>query len=221
MKRAALVAAALVLAACTTSRPTVARPNPDGPYPMRQGITATEFWVGEPADADNHFIPNAASAWVTNWEGEFGGVDDPNHRCAVYFPCFEYKENPFYVALPFDDYDDAGDLRPTSDLSRIYWFRGPPPVGNSLVKNRWIKVTKGSRTAYAQWEDVGPINENDVHYTFGAQRPAYRVGLDLSPATAVAVGLGGEGTVSWSFVRADQVPDGPWRTKVTTSGVDW
>ena len=217
---ALLALLALVLAGCASSSSTNApRPKTAGPYPTHFGIEATVFWVGEASDSDNHFIPNASSAWVGDWQGEFGGIDDPNRRCQVYLPCFTYNENPFYFALPFNDYDKQGKLKASSDLSRIYWQNGPPAPAASLVKNQWIRVTNGGKVAYAQWEDVGPVNEDDINYVFGTAPPRYRAGLDLSPATAVAVGLDGEGPVSWTFVPPDQVPDGPWRAKTTTTGI--
>ena len=37
----------------------------------------TMFWVGEPADAANDFIPNHESYWDKDWLANFGGVDDP------------------------------------------------------------------------------------------------------------------------------------------------
>ncbi len=45
-------------------------------YPWKIGIVSTVFWVGEigcgPA--------NTRSAWDPNWEGTYGGVDDPVGR---------------------------------------------------------------------------------------------------------------------------------------------
>jgi hypothetical protein len=217
---ALLAPLALVLAGCASySSAHAPRPNTAGHYPTHSGIVATVFWVGEASDSDNHFIPNNSSAWVGDWQGEFGGIDDPARRCRVYLPCFTYNENPFYFALPFNDYNQAGNLKSSLQLSRIYWHNGPPAPGASLVKNRWIRVTNGNKVAYAQWEDVGPVNEDDSDYVFGNAMPRYRAGLDLSPATAVAVGLDGEGPVSWTFVPPDQVPDGPWRAKTSTTGI--
>ena len=78
---ALLALLALVLAGCASSSSTNApRLKTAGPYPTHFGIEATVFWVGEASDSDNHFIPNASSAWVGDWQGEFGGIDDPNRR---------------------------------------------------------------------------------------------------------------------------------------------
>jgi hypothetical protein len=93
------------------------------------------------------------------------------------------------------------------------------------TKNQWIKITKGNTVAYAQWEDVGPFQENDAAYVFGTARPRNAInnhaGLDLSPAVATFLNLQDIDTVSWQFVNAGDVPDGPWKQVVTTSQIDW
>lgn len=185
-----------------------------------QNVTATVFWAGEPPDSDNHNITNVSSAWVDDWVSEFGGVDNPANRCD-WRPCaFIPKENAFYFALPFNDLDDQGDPKPASVLRQIPWYPGhPAPDNQSLVKNHWIAVTLGSKTAYAQWEDVGPFYEDDQAYVFGSSVPKAHAGIDLSPATDDYIGGTGEDRVSWHFVDADKVPPGPWHTTVTTSGV--
>jgi|GEM_PF-1427847 len=189
--------------------------------PNHQSVRATMFWVGEAPDDDNAHITNISSSWTEDWNKAFGGVDDPTKRCG-YSPCdFTPRENAFYFALPYNDYRADGTLKPTSELQRIPWFSGPAPAGQSLLKNRWIAVTLNGKTAYAQWEDVGPMNEDDIDYVFGNKAPKYRAGLDLSPATNDYLGLDGEGIVSWKFVNASDVPDGPWKTTVTTSGIDF
>jgi hypothetical protein len=187
-----------------------------------QNVDATVFWAGEPPDSDNHDITNVSSAWVDNWVQEFGGVDSPDHRCG-WRPCaFVPKENAFYFALPFNDLDGNGNPKPASILQQIPWYPGQPaPDGQSLIKNHWIAVTKDGKTAYAQWEDVGPFNEDDQAYVFGSKPSKAHAGLDLSPATDDYIAGTGDDRVSWRFVNADQVPAGPWKTTVTTSGVSF
>ena len=188
-------------------------------YPIHSNIIATMFWVGEPATPDNQDITNTASAWVADWVGAFGGIDDPSHRCG-YLPCgFVPHENPFYVALPFNDYNADGSLKPSSILSRIPWYTGPPATGQSLVKNHWIAITYQDRTAYGQWEDVGPLNEDDISYVFGNTPPHAHSGLDVSPALNDYLHLDGEAKVTWRFVNPSSVPYGPWQQTVTTSGL--
>lgn len=189
--------------------------------PNHQAVTATMFWAGEPPDEDNANITNVPSAWDQNWTRNYGGVDDPAKRCG-YLPCsFTPRENAFYFALPYNDYDADGNRKPVSELQRIPWYNGSAPAGDSLLKNRWIAVTFQGKTVYAQWQDVGPMNEDDIDYVFGNKAPKYRAGLDLSPAANSYLGLDGQGTVAWKFVNASDVPDGPWKTTVTTSGLDF
>jgi hypothetical protein len=188
-------------------------------YPVHNNITATVFWVGEGADNSNDFIHNRASAWMTDWMTAYGGIDDPQNRCD-YRPCaFTPKENPFYFALPFNDYDEHG-LKSESELRHIPWYTGNIPENTSILKNRWIEVTHANRVAYAQWEDVGPFGENDASYVFGSARPAEpRAGLDLSPALADYLAVDGRGIVSWRFVDSSNVPKGEWTKIVTQSNL--
>lgn len=188
-------------------------------------VRATVFWVGEDAGSDNRFITNRSSAWVSNWIGSYGGIDAPKPRCGPAtrsLPCsFVPRENPFYFALPFNDFDAAGTLKSEATLSRIPWYEVRPLPQQSLVKNHWIAATYAGKTAYAQWQDVGPFGENDVEYVFGDKPPKAGVGLDLSPATAIFLGVDGEDEVSWRFVDEASVPDGPWREVITRGGLQF
>lgn len=190
--------------------------------PNHQAVKATVFWVGEPPSSDNAGITNVASSWTSNWVKAYGGVDSYDKRCGLN-PCgFTPKENPFYFALPYNDRKDDGSLKPTSELEQIPWYSGAALEGQSLLKNRWIAVTHQDKTAYAQWEDVGPMNDDDIGYVFGDQPPKYeKSGLDVSPAVNTYIDLQGEGTVSWTFVGASDVPDGPWKNTVTESQLDY
>lgn len=202
-----------------TSSPTVLEEKNPSPskYPTHQNITATVFWVGENADSSNDFIHNRSSAWMEDWVSAYGGVDNPQERCG-YVPCdFTPAENSFYFALPFGDYDESG-LKPASELKIVPWYEGEVAQGSSLLKNRWIQVTHNGKTAYGQWEDVGPFGENDGAYVFGSAAPAEpRAGLDLSPAFANTLGINGRGVVSWRFVDEQDVPNGPWKNVITRS----
>src|SRR5512135_1077936 len=119
-------------------------------YPEHRCV-ATEFWCGEEADADNDFISNAPSAWCDDWVASFGGIDHPRRRNGYLPAGFVPRENPFYLALPFADYDEKG-VRP--NVRRIPWHFGGPdqyPENESLLKNRWVQVRHRGRTAYGQW----------------------------------------------------------------------
>lgn len=192
-------------------------------YPFHENIITTVFWVGEEGNAStNDNIHNISSVWVEDWVGAFGGVDDPESRCEVYKPCgFEPKENPFYFALPFSEYNENG-LKPESELKVIPWYEGDIEPGDSILKNRWIEIEYDGKKGYAQWEDAGPFGEDDAEYVFGSSDPKEaRAGLDVSPAVATYLGFDGRAVTSWRFVEESEVPDGPWKEIITTSGPDW
>jgi len=180
-------------------------------YPLHANIVATTFWVGEASSEDNKYISNFASAWDDNWMNDYGGIDDPQNRNDYYPAQFIPLENPFYFALPYNDFDENGSKK-DNDLK-------------FLLKNRWIKIIYQGKTAYAQWEDVGPIESNDIAYIFGNKTPKSdfnnHAGLDVSPAVRDYLGLSGDNIVSWKFIEQNSVPSGPWKEIVTTSGINW
>ena len=189
-------------------------------YPIHQNITTTIFWIGESADSDNGYISNSESAWDSTWIKHYGGIDDPKSRDDFFPSDFIPRENPFYVALPYDDIGDNGMRK--SDSTKIYWYGEKNWNDNeSIVKNRWVKITKGDKTAYAQWEDAGPFVYNDINYVFGSNPPQAQSGLDISPAVRDYIEIhGGRSThVSWQFVDEKDVPDGPWKMIVTRSQI--
>lgn len=183
------------------------RPEAAAQHSKSKSAITTIFWVGEPASAENDFIANDASYWDELWEEHFGGLDDPDCRNGFH-PCdIVLKQNPFYVALPYGEFDDEGKLKPESE----------PFLP---LKNRWVKITHGEKTCYGQWEDVGPNNENDLEYVFGeALTPqntfGLKAGLDVSPALATCLSLTGNDVTEWSFIDAAKVPNGPWKEIVT------
>jgi hypothetical protein len=205
-------------------------------YPLHTHVTATVFWIGEPV-GNGSTENNAISAWDDDWLAHYGGVDDPGRRRAAdgWFPRgFVPQENPFYVDLPYDDFTDDGSPRPNR-MSVVPWASAVAPVRHlgrfSLVKNRWLKLTRNGRTCYAQWEDSGPYVYDDARYVFGAgdRRPrnrlAHRAGMDVSPAVRDCLGFRGlnndENTLDWQFVDAASVPFGPWKRVVTSRQVSW
>jgi hypothetical protein len=194
-------------------------------YLVHQNISTTYFWVGEEADADNKNISNSPSAWDEQWAQHFGGVDDPNKRNGYVVAKFTPKENSFYFALPYNDFDGDGNRK--KDVNSVIPWASSKKWGatESIVKNQWIKITKGGKTAYAQWEDVGPFKEDDQAYVFGTATPKSKTndnaGLDVSPAVKDFLGLGDVDKTSWQFIDASQVPDGPWKSTTTNSQISW
>jgi len=193
-------------------------------YIVHKNITVTIFWAGEPGSSENGNIPNLTSAWDDMWMLNFGGVDTPDRRNGYYPAGFRPNENPFYFALPYNDFDETGKKKENLS-SYIPWATSDDNGSYSICKNRWIKITKGDKTAYAQWEDVGPFGEDDKAYVFGTSLPKNQInnnaGLDVSPAVRDYLGLNDIDTVDWEFVDEKDVPDGPWREIVTTGNVNW
>ena len=193
-------------------------------YPIHKDITATMFYVGEGASSENGYISNSPSAWDNHWVYNYGGVDSPDSRDGYYPADFIPAENPFYVALPYNDLGRNGK-RKDEIYTLIPWAKEATKIDNniysSICKNRWVKIVKDNKVAYAQWEDVGPFNEDDGDYVFGSSEPKNSennsAGIDLSPAVTDYLDLNGMEKVSWSFVDEKDVPNGPWKDIVTTS----
>ncbi len=194
-------------------------------YPLHQGITSTVFWIGEEASGENGWIANDDSAWDELWLEHYGGVDDPVNRSG-YFPAgFVPGENPFYVALPYNDLDENGNRKPDA-AQHVYWLKGNNKTTMaSVLKDRWVKITKDGHSAYAQWEDVGPFGEDDWPYVFGNSAPANKLnqsaGIDVSPATRDYLNLSDIDKIDWQFVDFEAVEPGPWLFRVNMAGQDW
>ncbi len=208
-----------------TPTPTIQSFTPTvASYPLHKNITVTIFWIGEGATNENAFISNVQSAWDEKWLEHYGGVDDPYNRIGYFPEGFIPRENPFYFALPYNDFDENG--RKESAYKRVYWAGEKIWASDeSMCKNRWIRIIKQGKVAYAQWEDVGPFETDDVDYVFGEAPPKNHfnnnAGLDVSPAVKDYLGLSGMDKVDWQFVNSEDVPDGPWKEIVTTSGTCW
>ena len=197
-------------------------------YTLHENITATLFWVGEDESPDNHQITNVMSAWDDSWLKHYGGIDTPERT--TLFPAFKPKENPFYFALPYSDFDDNGNRR--EDAFKVIPWAGEKTwtQEESIVKNRWIKIEANGKTAYAQWEDAGPFEYNDIDYVFGTATPKNRdnnhAGLDLSPAVWIYLGydtrnMDNQAKMNWQFVNKEDVPNGPWMDVVTYRQISW
>jgi len=194
-------------------------------YPLHKDIKSTIFWVGEDAGDDNGDIANSSSAWDEAWSKHFGGTDDPEKRNGFYPRGFTPKENSFYVALPFNDFDAKGK-RKKEALKYVPWSGEKNwKEEESICKNHWVKITKGDKTAYAQWEDVGPFKENDYSYVFGKEKPLNKIndhaGIDVSPAVRDYLGLEDIDQVDWQFVSEKDVLDGDWKKIITSSQIFW
>jgi hypothetical protein len=193
----------------------------------------------EPAGADA--CPGSIKGGCDGLSNATGSRCDTEARAAAnnYFPTSGPKplENPFYLDLPFDDLND-----PTAFAERcsvVPWANDPGYAGRcndhsfSYMKNRWVKITgPNGHTCYGQNEDAGPSHGtlyHDAAYVFGhtdarpIQTNFNNAGMDVSPALNGCLGYadlnGDRDTITWQFVDAHDVPAGPWKIIVTTSGV--
>jgi hypothetical protein len=188
-------------------------------HPWKLEILSTVFWIGERPSAHNP-VPNDRSSWDSHWFANYGGYDNPRPGARRNFvPIgFTPRQNPFYVALPYNDVD-KGHTKP--EASRVIpWFRTTfQRNGQSVLKGRWLAIRKGEKICYAQWEDCGPFRTDDWQYVFGNERPKPNLnggaGLDVSPAVRDYLGLRDKDVCDWRFVESTQVPDGPWAVYVT------
>jgi hypothetical protein len=139
---------------------------------------------------------------------------EPENRRNFIPARFIPRQNPFYVALPYNDVT-RGATKPES-RKVIPWFKQAfERPGKSVCKGRWVAIRRGNRIAYAQWEDCGPFRTDHWQYVFGDARPLPNLnqgaGLDVSPAVRDYLGMaGGKDVTDWKFVDARDVPPGPW-----------
>ena len=185
-----------------------------GRYPWKVGIVTTIFWVGEFPTARNP-VPNRQSAWDKHWAANYGGYDNPSPWARRrYMPVnFVPRQNPFYVALPYNDIERRHTKREAPSV--IPWFRQTfVRDGQSVLKDRWLAIRHGNRICYAQWEDCGPFRTDHWQYVFGPERPRPNLnqgaGLDVSPAVRDYLGLANRDVCDWKFVEFSEVPSGPW-----------
>jgi len=185
-------------------------------FQWRRGIVTTTFWIGEDATKNNP-VPNHASSWDVKWAENFGGTDTPDRTARANFipASFTPRQNPFYIALPYNDVQKGGHKPEASVV--IPWFKEAfKAPGKSVLKGRWIAIHYKGRVAYAQWEDCGPFRTDHWQYVFGSERPKPNLnrgaGLDVSPAVRDYLGMADTDVTDWKFVEFSEVPQGPWAT---------
>lgn len=192
-----------------------------GVYPWKKNITVTVFWVGETPTANNP-VPNHKSSWDTAWQENFGGFDDPEptnrtqdfHRQEFRPRHFIPRQNPFYVALPYNDCISSREHKP--EAARVIpWFRRDMvKPGQSVCKGKWLQIFYKGKYCFAQWEDCGPFTTEDWSYVFGSSDPKNThnraAGLDISPAVRDYLGVKSGEKVHWRFVDFNRIPKGPW-----------
>jgi hypothetical protein len=182
--------------------------------PFKKTMT-TIFWIGEEANAENAFIPNDASYWDPNWLKNFGGVDSPAKRNGYMPAAFTPRQNPFYLALPYGEIEESGDLKESAKRIPGHGTGKAP-----LTRNRWVEIRYRGKSCFAQWQDVGPYETDDFDWVFGdATTPkntfGLKAGLDISPAAAQYLGMRDSDQTEWRFVEDKDLPAGPWKAIVT------
>lgn len=217
---------------------------PASPYPWHHDIPSTTFWVGEIFDSGAADGSQEISTYDSDWLGSYGGCDgviaeggcrtEARSAADDWFPTsMTPRENPFYLDLPYDDVNDETGFAvrdaviPWADQEPYRSHRGDR--GFSYLKNRWVQLVRGDRVCYGQIQDAGPGEYHDAAYVFGADdaRPVNTryggAGMDVSPALTGCLGFpeldGIASGISWRFIEASEVPEGPWTRIVTTSGV--
>lgn len=182
-------------------------------HPWHHQVTATVFWVGEQPTLRNP-TPNSASSWDPRWAENFGGVDDPVRRNGYAPAGFTPRQNPFYIALPYNDLTPDGTHRPEApEVIPWFWesYRGSYA---SVCEDRWIAIHHQGRVCFAQWKDAGPFRTDDWEYVFKGRKPKsnpnQNAGIDLSPAVRDFLGIRGKAKVDWRFVEDNEVRQGPW-----------
>jgi hypothetical protein len=203
----------------TISTPTDARTlTASGRYPWRTQIVTTMFAVGY---AKKGHAPHKTSAWDPQWLAHYGGIDNPNpaRRHNYISTTFVPRQNPFYIALPYNDVE-KGATKPEAKIV-IPWFReindkGDWVEGRSVCRHRWLAIRSGAgRVCYAQWSDCGPFVTDHWEYVFGSEKPRPNsdggAGLQVSPAVRDYLELSNIDVTDWKFVEARDVPDGPWK----------
>ncbi|MCU1406197.1 MAG: hypothetical protein JWQ43_2500 [Glaciihabitans sp.] len=214
-----------------------------GRYPLHTNISATTFWVGEIFDASADDGSQELSTYDANWIRNYGGCDGvlvdgecrTERRTAEngYFPTsMTPRQNPFYLDLPYDDINNRKGF--TLRDTVIPWAGEAPYAEHSgdpefsFMKNRWVQLFRGKLVCFGQVQDAGPARYSDHRYVFGTddRRPKNKkwdgAGLDVSPAINSCLNfseLDETERVHWRFVDDIDVPDGPWKVIVTTSGV--
>jgi hypothetical protein len=197
--------------------PTNARPQSvGGQYPWKRNIATTIFWCGEAASVNNP-VHNRSSSWDLNWSTNFGGYDNPDPSARRNFIpiAFTPRQNPFYVALPYNDVTH-GATKPEAKQV-IPWFKQTfVREGQSVCHDRWIEIRNPvtGKTCYAQWDDCGPFRTDHWQYVFGNELPKPNLnrgaGLDVSPSVRDFLGLAPLSYTDWRFVEFRDIPKGPW-----------
>jgi hypothetical protein len=114
-------------------------------YSWKQNIVTTVFWIGEEAARSNP-VPNTQSAWDSSWGRHYGGRDNPINRINFIPARFIPNQNPFYVALPYNDVNHSHTKAEAAQV--VPWFRNSfVRDGQSVCKDHWLAIRRGTGSA--------------------------------------------------------------------------
>ncbi|EDY17465.1 hypothetical protein CfE428DRAFT_4982 [Chthoniobacter flavus Ellin428] len=182
-------------------------------FPWKTNVVSTVFWIGSAEKGEDD---HGASAWDPKWKMHYGGFDDPDPQKRHHFiPVgFIPRQNPFYIALPYNDVAE-GVTKPEAKVV-IPWFQDAfVEEGKSVCRDRWLAIRNSAgKVCYAQWSDCGPFGSDQWQYVFGNEKPKPNLnsgaGLNVSPAVREYLQLQGTDVVDWKFMETKDVPNGPW-----------
>ena len=112
-------------------------------YPWKNEIVTTTFWIGE-KPTQNNPVPNHKSSWDGKWAENYGGTDTPDRksRTSEFIPAnFVPRQNPFYVALPYNDKTSNGHKPEAKQV--IPWFK-------RSTRDRTSPCAKGDGSPFAR-----------------------------------------------------------------------
>lgn len=129
-------------------------------YPIHKNINAATFWAGEIASHHSHNVP-APSAWDSDFGARFGLEDHPSiERDADGFPTdsrYRGIENPFYFALPYNDYSeivyDGTKVDEVASLQSDYSLKFIPFLDRNGVVTSKTKEWRKESTEYIPWRN--------------------------------------------------------------------
>jgi hypothetical protein len=106
-------------------------------------------------------VPNTASAWDPSWATHFGGEDSPIARMNFKPVSFTPRQNPFYVALPYNDVDDHHTKSEAAKV--IPWFSDSfVRDGQTVCKGRWVAIRRGKRTVLRSMGGRRPFSSRSL-----------------------------------------------------------
>ncbi len=183
-------------------------------------FTSTAFargWKEAKIDIFGFGAPDTDTAWKTDQVSAYGGVDSPKFRNGYLPAGFTPRENPFYVALPYNDVTDPDKRR----VKKIPWYDWEK---TSSMKNTWVMILAKNTIVYAQVEETFTKKADDYAYVIGDSphpKNSRGVGMQVSPAVADYLGLESGDLVRWMFVDSRNILPGPWNAIETTSDASW